>query len=232
MKTLVLGIGNLLWADEGFGIRCIEYMDAEYSFDDSVELMDGGTQGIYLAHHVQEADNLIIFDAIDYGMYPGEKRVIRNDAIPNFMGCKKMSLHQTGFQEVLSTAKLMGRYPSQLALIGVQPRLLDDFGGSLTPEVDEQIVPCVEIALRFLKKWGVEYEHRGKKGSEEGLVAKELNKAKYESERPPEWIARRVGDERVLADKNYSLRDTPLYEGISNVKSVPVDGRKLFERNE
>ncbi|MGE4500096.1 HyaD/HybD family hydrogenase maturation endopeptidase [Thiomicrospira sp. S5] len=230
MKTLVLGIGNLLWADEGFGIRCVEYMDAAYSFDHSVELMDGGTQGIYLVHHVQEADNLIVFDAIDYGMQPGEIRVVVNDAVPNFMGCKKMSLHQTGFQEVLSTAKLMGGYPKKLALIGVQPKLLEDFGGSLTPEVGEQIEPCVDIAVQFLEKWGVKY--RNKEKLEEGLVAKELNKAKYESERPPEWMANRVGDERVLSSERYRLRDAPLYEGISNVKPVPVDGRKLFEGSE
>ncbi|MBF6057672.1 MULTISPECIES: HyaD/HybD family hydrogenase maturation endopeptidase [Thiomicrorhabdus] len=230
MKTLILGIGNLLWADEGFGIRCVEHMDAIYAFDGSVELMDGGTQGIYLVHHVQEADNLIIFDAVDYGMYPGEIRVVVNDAVPNFMGCKKMSLHQTGFQEVLSTAKLMGGYPKKLALIGVQPKLLEDFGGSLTSEVNEQIGPCVEIAMRFLEKWGVEYMR--KESLETDLVTKELNKTKYESERPPEWMASRIGDERVLVSENYRLREMPLYEGISNVKPIPVDGRKLFEGSE
>ncbi len=108
MKTLILGIGNLLWADEGFGVRCVETLDAMYAFEDSVEVMDGGTQGIYLIHHVRDANNLIVFDAIDYGLAPGTVKVIRDDAVPNFMGCKKMSLHQTGFQEVLSTAKLMG----------------------------------------------------------------------------------------------------------------------------
>ncbi|WP_319380708.1 HyaD/HybD family hydrogenase maturation endopeptidase [Thiomicrorhabdus sp.] len=230
MKTLILGIGNLLWADEGFGIRCVEHMDATYVFDDSVELMDGGTQGIYLVHHVQEADNLILFDAIDYGMQPGEIRVIENDDVPNFMGCKKMSLHQTGFQEVLSTAKLMGGYPQKLALIGVQPKLLEDFGGSLTSEVNEQIAPCVEIAVRFLEEWGVKYRLREQ--ADTSLVTKELNKDRYESERPPESVASRIGDERVLASEDYRLRDAPLYEGISNVKSVPVDGRKLFEGTE
>ena len=227
VKTLILGIGNLLWADEGFGIRCVETMDALYEFDDSVELMDGGTQGIYLVHHVQDADNLIVFDAIDYGLAPGEVKVIRDDKVPNFMGSKKVSLHQTGFQEVLSTAKLMESYPKNIVLIGVQPELIEDFGGSLTPKVEAQLENCIEIAVEIVKGWGINVIKRPE--PELSLVQKELDKTKYEQERPAEDVALRVGDERVLVDEQFKLRDQPLHQGISNVKSVPIDGRKLFE---
>ncbi len=227
MKTLILGIGNLLWADEGFGIRCVELMDATFSFDESVALMDGGTQGIYLVHHVQEADNLVVFDAIDYGLQPGEIKVIENDAVPAFMGCKKMSLHQTGFQEVLSTAQLMGQYPQNLVLIGVQPQEIEDFGGSLTPVVDAKRTECVEIAAHYLQKWGVAFERKPQ--PETDLVPKELDKAKYEQERPSEEVACRLGDERVLVGAQFELRERPLHEGISNIRPVPIDGRKLFE---
>ena len=227
MKTLILGIGNLLWADEGFGIRCVELMDATFSFDESVELMDGGTQGIYLVHHVQEADNLVVFDAIDYGLSPGEIKVIENEAVPAFMGCKKMSLHQTGFQEVLSTAQLMGQYPKNLVLIGVQPQEIEDFGGSLTPVVDAKRAECVEIAAQYLQKWGIHFTRKPQ--PETDLVPKELDKTKYEQERPPEEVACRLGDERVLVSGKFELRSRPLHEGISNIRPVPIDGRKLFE---
>ncbi|MDJ0640733.1 MAG: hydrogenase maturation protease, partial [Paracoccaceae bacterium] len=46
--ALVLGIGNLLWADEGFGVRCIEALAESRSFKGNVTLLDGGTQGLYL----------------------------------------------------------------------------------------------------------------------------------------------------------------------------------------
>ena len=227
MKTLILGIGNLLWADEGFGVRCVELMDATFEFDDSVELMDGGTQGIYLVHHVQEADNLLVFDAIDYGLQPGEIKVIEDEDVPAFMGCKKMSLHQTGFQEVLSTAQLMGQYPKNLVLIGVQPQEIEDFGGSLTAAVDAQRQPCVEIAATYLKKWGVHFQRKPQ--IETDLVAQALDKTKYEQERPSEQEACRLGDERILSMGTFQLRDKPLYEGISNIRPIPVDTRELFE---
>ena len=61
----VLGIGNLLWADEGFGVRCVEALQQRYEFADNVTLIDGGTQGLYLIQHVQQADYLLFFDAVD-----------------------------------------------------------------------------------------------------------------------------------------------------------------------
>ena len=120
-NILILGIGNLLWADEGFGVRCIERLNQGYRFPEGVTLMDGGTQGLYLVQHVQQADCLIVFDAIDYGLPPGTLKVVRDADVPKFMGAKRMSLHQTGFQEVLAIAEFTGSFPRELLLVGVQP---------------------------------------------------------------------------------------------------------------
>ena len=74
---LVLGIGNILWADEGFGVRAVEAFHRRYELPDDVVLLDGGTQGLYLVQHVvQEADDLLVFDAIDYGLPPGTLNVV------------------------------------------------------------------------------------------------------------------------------------------------------------
>ena len=131
----VLGIGNVLWADEGFGVRCIEALQQRYEFAPHVQLIDGGTQGLYLIQHVQAAGKLLIFDAIDYGLAPGTLKLVENDEVPRFMGAKKMSLHQTGFQEVLMLALLTERYPTDVLLVGCQPEEIDDYGGSLRPVV-------------------------------------------------------------------------------------------------
>ena len=103
---VVLGIGNVLWADEGFGVRCVEALQARWDFAPHVQLVDGGTQGLYLLPLVQDAARLLIFDAVDYGLAPGTLKVVENEDVPRFLGAKKMSLHQTGFQEVLMLATL------------------------------------------------------------------------------------------------------------------------------
>jgi len=158
--TLVLGIGNLLWADEGFGVRCVELLNARYEFPDPVRVMDGGTQGIFLLPWVRSARRLLIFDAIDFGLEPATLRLITGDDVPRYMGAKKVSMHQAGFQEVLSSAQLTGDFPSEIALVGVQPALLDDYGGSLTAGVKAQLEPAVQMGCGVLDGWGVAYSAR------------------------------------------------------------------------
>jgi hydrogenase maturation protease len=148
---LVLGIGNLLWADEGFGVRCVEAFDAAYVAPPDMRVMDGGTQGLYLLPYVAAAKKMVIFDAIDFDLPPGTLRVLENGDVPAFMGAKKMSLHQTGFQDVLAAARLIGRFPEELVLIGCQPVDLDDFGGSLRDEVKAQIAPALRMAYDWLR---------------------------------------------------------------------------------
>lgn len=38
----VLGVGNILYSDDGAGIRVVEKLEAEYDFPDDVILVDGG----------------------------------------------------------------------------------------------------------------------------------------------------------------------------------------------
>jgi hydrogenase maturation protease len=187
MKALVLGIGNILWADEGFGVRAVEAFDRRFVLPDGVELLDGGTQGLYLVQNVTEAEDLLVFDAIDYGLAPGELKLVRDDEVPKFTGAKKMSLHQTGFQEVLSAADLLGRYPRRLALIGAQPLDLEDWGGPLTARVRAQIGPAIELARRVLAEWGYEVGERGPGDEPRRLLGNDIDFESYErrADAPP-----------------------------------------------
>ncbi len=194
--ALVLGIGNLLWADEGFGVRCVEALHQRYVFSDGVTLLDGGTQGLYLVHEVTAADRLLVFDAIDYGEPPGQLKVVRGAEVPRFTGAKKMSLHQTGFQDVLSAAELLGGCPTQLTLIGVQAAQLEDFGGSLSPEVDAQVERALALGLEELKAWGFTATPRATPAR--SLMHRGLDRRSYEQGRPSAALACRVGDDRAL----------------------------------
>ena len=154
--VVVLGIGNVLWADEGFGVRCVEALQARYAFAPHVELVDGGTQGLYLLPLVQQATHLVILDAIDYGLPPGTLKRVADEEVPRFLGAKKMSLHQTGFQEVLMLALLTEKYPEQVLLVGCQPEELDDYGGSLRPVVRAAMEDALAWGLDALRRWGAE----------------------------------------------------------------------------
>jgi hydrogenase maturation protease len=168
-----------------------------------------------LVEHVQAADVLIVFDAVDYGLPPGTLKRIENEDVPNFLGAKKMSLHQTGFQEVLAMAQMLGRYPKHLLLIGVQPEELDDYGGSLRPQVNAQIQPAIDMALGFLQAFGITAEPSD---SDADLADPVLNMQRYEQERPTAAEACRIGDDRVLQAEGFVLRPPRPSE-----RTVPVD---------
>jgi hydrogenase maturation protease len=202
--VLVLGIGNLLWADEGFGVRCVEKLAAEWEVPEGVSVMDGGTQGLYLLPYVQGAKRLIVFDAIDYGLVPGTMKRVEGDEVPRFMGAKKMSLHQTGFQEVIAAADLTGQLPEALLLIGVQPEELEDYGGSLRDVVKARLDDAVAMAVAQLRDWGHSVEPRESKVMQSGIPLRDgagntaLGMSAYEAGRPSAEAASRIGDERLF----------------------------------
>ena len=230
MKVLILGIGNILWADEGFGIRALETLNQEYSFDENVTLLDGGTQGVYLLHHVQECDILVVFDAVDYGLPSGELKLVHDEDVPKFMGAKKVSLHQTGFQEVLALADLTGQYPEKIFLIGVQPALLDDFGGSLTEGVKAQIQPAIEQCLVYLEGHNITATKRDTPLEPSSRInAETINMKDYEEQRPSNETALRQGDDRVIFNNSFEQRDESLEPDSDCNVGVFIDGRKHFE---
>jgi hydrogenase maturation protease len=194
--VLVLGIGNVLWADEGFGVRAVEALHQRWQMPANVSLVDGGTQGLYLLEYVCAADRVIVLDAIDYKLPPGTLRVFRDAEVPVWSDTV-MSLHQATFQELLSLARLRDRFPEKITLIGVQPDVLDDLGGSLSTRVRARLDEAVELAVAELSAWGSPPSPRTEP-PDEPLNASALALHAYERERPSEAEACRIGDARFL----------------------------------
>lgn len=195
--VLVLGLGNVLWADEGFGVRAVEALHAAYVFPESVALMDGGTQGLYLYDQVVSARRVLVLDAVDFGLEPGTLRVLRDGEVPAW-GATKLSPHQTGFNDILAMAQLRGCAPESITVIGVQPVDMGDFGGSLRDPVKARIPEVVELAVRELAAWGFPGTPRAPGESVEPLGPTALAMEAYESGRPGEDALCRLGDPRLI----------------------------------
>lgn len=196
-RILVLGIGNILWADEGFGVRVLEALHRDYAFPDHVTLLDGGTQGLYLLPHLEEADGVVVVDAVDYGLPPGTLHVLVDEEVPAVLAARKVSLHQTGFQEILGLLALRGRTPARIVLVGVQPELLDDYGGGLTDTVAGQVEHAAARVIKVLRAdFNVWTTPRAE--APEDFVAAPIARASYEDGRPSAEEACRIGDPRVL----------------------------------
>lgn len=195
----VIGLGNILWADEGFGVRVAEKLSAIYAGCNDITIIDGGTQGLALLPWLKGRKKIMILDAIDFCMSPGDLAVFWNSDVPVYLSAKKLSLHQTAFSEVLSLAELMGNMPEEIVLIGVQPECMEDYGGSLSATVREKLNDAVGIATDILHHWGI--------SSSDISVGERINHESlamdiYEKGRPDEYTAFRGGDIRVLMQDN------------------------------
>jgi len=94
-------------------------------------------------------------------------------------------LHQTGFQEVLSAADLLGRYPHELTLIGVQALNLEDWGGSLTPLVKSKMDEVIDLSVKQLQTWGVDVQQRDNPlTTEDAILGHGLDLSRYEAGHP------------------------------------------------
>jgi len=150
--VLVLGIGNTLWADEGVGPAIIELLAASPEWND-LELVDGGTRGLYLLPYLQAATSMLVFDAVDFKDPPGTVKVLRDDDIPAHFGQRPLSLHQTSFMDVLAAAELTGCKPQRMTLVGIQYDYIDAWGRPLSPAVRAAMPAAIETGKRELQSW-------------------------------------------------------------------------------
>lgn len=141
-KPVVLGLGNPLFTDEGVGIRVLHQLMAE-NLSGKAELVDGGTDGLTLLNIVEEAEHLIVIDAIDGDLPAGSIQRIEMADIPVLIS-QKLSPHQLGFQEVLALAALREKLPDRLILFGVQPASLE-WGTRLSPAVKASVPILIEL---------------------------------------------------------------------------------------
>ncbi len=158
MKTLILGLGNILLQDEAVGVRVVERLQAEYEFPDEVTVLDGGTLGLNLLQQLEDAERVIVVDAVKAGKEPGTLLRLRNEEIPAFLG-PKVSPHQVGLQDLLALARLRGRVPGEIVLWGVQAERLEP-GVWLNPSVAAQVEQVAAHVVEELTGWNVRVEKK------------------------------------------------------------------------
>ncbi|MCL4865475.1 MAG: HyaD/HybD family hydrogenase maturation endopeptidase [Gemmatimonadales bacterium] len=152
---LVLGLGNPVMGDDGVGLAALEQLRAGFLLPKDVELADGGTWGMRLLPMLQDHDRVLFLDAIAAGKPPGTLVRLDGDAIPRGIGVGKLSPHQVDLQDVLAAATLLGRVPSQMVALGLQPERVEMRVG-LSPAVEAQVDSLVAAAVECLAAWGAE----------------------------------------------------------------------------
>lgn len=165
-RVVVIGLGNPLMGDDGLGLSALDELRSGYALPDEVELVDGGTWGMNLLPTIEEADELILIDAIDAGQTPGTFVRLERDRLPRYLATK-ISPHQVDLRDVLGLAELRGTLPANTVALGLQPEsvelrnslsdLLRCRVGALAEAVVAELVRRGHPAERFLA--GAEAPH-------------------------------------------------------------------------
>ena len=150
-KINVVGLGNILFGDEGFGVEAVRALEASGEYPESVNFIDGGTQGIYLLDYFESCDALLVFDSIIPKEFEQKVYIYRNEELPAFIH-RKMSSHQMGLSELLSVAKLHDRVPGEVVLIGAPPLNLE-LGSGLCEGMQRHLMTAVEMGREVLAGW-------------------------------------------------------------------------------
>lgn len=153
-QITVLGVGNILMQDEGFGVRVVEQLLAQYSFPENVQILDGGTLGMELLRFLVGTDKLILVDAVNGGAPPGSCYQFNHDEVKAYFK-DKVSMHELGIQDVLAVLEVLEKPAKEIKILGVQP-LTVDIGLELTPLVAGVVESTVEKLLLVLQEWQVE----------------------------------------------------------------------------
>jgi len=152
--TLVLGVGNILLSDEGFGVRVAEALLKRFRFPAGVEVLDGGTLGMELMRFLEGVQRLILIDAVHVqNAEPGSFHELRGDSVRLYFR-RKVSLHELGIQEVLASLEVMEKPIREIVVFGVEPVSLE-IGLDLTAPVAARVDEAAEKVVMQLAAWNV-----------------------------------------------------------------------------
>jgi len=111
----ILGVGNILLADEGFGVHFVKWLADRYQPDDRVRIIDGGTLGYSLIDIICSCDHLIVIDVLKAKDTPGSIYRFNTEEMQAHMP-PPTTAHEVTFFDVLFKVELMDELPETVFL--------------------------------------------------------------------------------------------------------------------
>ena len=150
-SPVVIGLGNPLMGDDGVGLAVLERLRDGWDLPD-VELVDGGTWGLSLVPVIEDAERLLLIDAIAAHHEPGTIIELSRARLPIYLS-RKLSPHQVDMRDALAVVELRGLLPNDIVAIGVQPDVVA-LGLELSPTVAAKLDALVHAVVKQLEDWG------------------------------------------------------------------------------
>jgi hydrogenase maturation protease len=142
MKTLVLGLGNELIADDGVAIRIARILSQHLKSRDDVDVLESSQHGLALIDLFSGYDKAIIVDAIKTGAHkPGSVVTMSSTELS---AVEAPSPHFTGVPEMIRIAQDIGLpFPKSIQIVAIEVVDQSTVGGPMTLNVEKAIPDAV-----------------------------------------------------------------------------------------
>ena len=153
-RNIVIGVGNMLFKDEGIGIYASEYLKQNYEFDDKdLEIIDGGTLGFKLMTYFQEYDNVIILDTVSIEDTPGEIFRLPSDVLLG-IGNYRKTAHEVEIVEMLEIVSALQSH-ADVTIIGIVPEDIMTVQIGLTKSMEDRFSVFISNAIKEIESLGI-----------------------------------------------------------------------------
>jgi len=153
VKTALIGIGNILFKDEGVGVYASKYISENFCFDKEVDIIDGGTLGFKLMRYYQEYDKVIILDTVSIEDKPGSIYNLPSKALLG-LGSYRKTAHEVEVVEMLEICSFLEKM-AKVNIIGIVPKDITSVEIDLTKEIKRAFLAFVNEAVRELEREGI-----------------------------------------------------------------------------
>ena len=152
-STVVIGIGNILFMDEGVGIYAAKYLDENYEFSPSVDIIDGGTLGFKLMTYYQGYDKVVILDTVSIEDGPGSVYNLPADALLG-IGSYRQTAHEVEVVEMLEICSMLDKM-AEVNVIGIIPEDIESVEIDMTKTMKDNFQGLIDTAIKELEKVGI-----------------------------------------------------------------------------
>ncbi|RXJ68174.1 Ni/Fe hydrogenase [Halarcobacter ebronensis] len=156
MNNIVIGVGNLLFKDEGVGIYAAKYLKENFKFDDNLEIIEGGTLGFKLMTYFQEYDNVIILDTVSIEDRAGEIYRLPSDVLLG-LGQYRKTAHEVEIVEMLEICSVLDKH-AEVTILGIIPEDIVTVEIGLTKTIEDKFEEYITQALKEIETIGSKIE--------------------------------------------------------------------------
>lgn len=154
-NVCVVGVGNILFLDEGVGIYASAFLENNYQFEPGIDIIDGGTLGFKLMDYFQSYDRVIILDTISIEDAPGSIYNIPSEELMG-LGTYRKTAHEVEVVEMLEICTLLENV-AEVSIVGIIPEDIETVKIDLSEALKKHFESFIATVLKDLDKAGIKY---------------------------------------------------------------------------